>query len=116
MVGLSRRRFLCGARKSTKWLDHPLSPARVMQVLFVSRRDHEHRSQRCQPHLNEQPSASLALEFLGATSLLFALPGPPVRRFHSSESVQHLAFYKYLESYPRKNESPQNCSPLADDE
>jgi len=30
------------------------------------------------------------------------VPGPPIGRFHSSESLQHPDFYKYRESYHRK--------------
>ena len=29
--------------------------------------------------------------------------------FHSPESVQHPAFYRCRESYPRRNGSPRNC-------
>src|SRR6266699_3960308 len=29
--------------------------------------------------------------------------------FHSPESAQHPAFYRYRESYPRRNGSPRNC-------
>ena len=36
--------------------------------------------------------------------------------FHSSESVQHPAFYRYRESYPRRNGSPRNCCSRAGDE
>src|SRR5438270_573306 len=36
--------------------------------------------------------------------------------FHSPESVQHPAFYRYQESYPRRNGSPRNCCSRAGDE
>src|SRR3984893_11536568 len=36
--------------------------------------------------------------------------------FHSPESVQHPAFYRCLESYPRRNGSPRNCYSRAGDE
>jgi putative transposase len=35
---------------------------------------------------------------------------------HSPESVQHPAFYRYQESYPRRNGSPRNCCLRAGDE
>src|SRR5947208_991149 len=44
------------------------------------------------------------------------LPGPPSEGFHSPESVQHPAFYRYQESYPRRNRSPRNCCSRAGDE
>src|SRR5258705_12785784 len=40
----------------------------------------------------------------------------PFEGFHSSESVQPPAFYKYRESYPRRNGSPRNCCSRAGDE
>src|SRR4029434_5659998 len=40
----------------------------------------------------------------------------PFGGFHSSESVQHPAFYRYQESYPRRNGSPRNCCSRAGDE
>ena len=36
--------------------------------------------------------------------------------FHSPESAQHPAFYRYRESYPRRNGSPRNCCSRAGDE
>src|SRR5215831_15818857 len=44
------------------------------------------------------------------------LPGPPSEGFHSPESVQHPAFYRYQESYPRRNGSPRNCCSRVGDE
>jgi hypothetical protein len=40
----------------------------------------------------------------------------PFEGFHSSESVQHPDFYRYQESYPRRNGSPRNCCSRAGDE
>jgi hypothetical protein len=40
----------------------------------------------------------------------------PFAGFHSSESVQHPDFYRYQESYPRRNGSQRNCCSRADDE
>ena len=39
----------------------------------------------------------------------------PFEGFHSSESVQHPAFYRCRESYPRRNGSPRNCCSRAGD-
>jgi hypothetical protein len=39
-----------------------------------------------------------------------------VEGFHSSEFMQHLAFYRYREFYPKKNGSPRNCCSHACDE
>src|SRR5438552_9200632 len=36
--------------------------------------------------------------------------------FHSPEAAQHPAFYRYRESYPRRNGSPRNCCSRAGDE
>jgi hypothetical protein len=43
-------------------------------------------------------------------------PDRQSEKFHSPESAQHPAFYRYRESYPRRNGSPRNCCSRAGDE
>src|SRR6266481_5862714 len=97
------------------------------QDLYLQRRSRSEQSDQRQPNqaanISHQPraspdSTSLAsrIEFPTMTGDAVLNQTPVDLGIPFVHETEHPAFYRYRESYPRRNGSPRNCSSRAGDE